>query len=149
GSEQPYEAPREAHGFEPQPMEESGEEERTPREGAEAFGDGRRRRRGRRGGRRRRGREGAPYESGPSYDIGPSHETGPSYETSPTYEPELGNAVADFDRPPAPHGYSEPMPSEPHAEAPHYQPMEREAPAPEAPRESAPMIEEQTPPAAE
>jgi len=106
GGEQPYEAaPRPERGaFAGQPDEGDGEDYGQPREaaGGEAYGDAaRRRRRGRRGGRRRRGREGEPFEPATSF------------------EPELDTAVADFDRPVAPHpAYAEPAADAPAADTP-------------------------------
>jgi ribonuclease E len=135
GGEQPYEAgPRPEQGaYAGQPEERGGEEENGfPREAArESYEEGerRRRRRGRRGGRRRRGREGEPFEAMPSF------------------EPELDSAVADFDRPPAPHRAYDDQPAAEQPPAPTQSPPEHaDTPAAEA---AASRAQPEPPPAAE
>jgi ribonuclease E len=127
GGEQPYEAaPRPEPAFAGQTDERGGEEPGYPREAAgEGYGDARRRRRGRRGGRRRRGREGEPFEAAPSF------------------EPELDSAVADVDRPSAPHpAYAEPVAQE------HPAPPELAAqPEPTPAQAEAPPAQPEPPPA--
>jgi ribonuclease E len=117
-------APRAEHGEFAARPEPHGEDHGRPREAAgeareiagEALGDPerRRRRRGRRGGRRRRGREGEVYSD------------------APAFEPELDNAVADFDRPPAAER-PEPVASEPAYAPPQPPPIQAEAPPAAAP----------------
>jgi ribonuclease E len=131
GGEQGYEAaPRPEHALAGQPDEGGGEEHGYPREAAgEGYGEARRRRRGRRGGRRRRGREGEPFEAAPSF------------------EPELDSAVADFDRPAAPHqpAYAEPVAEEHPAPPP--QPTHSETPQAPPAQAEAPPAQPEPPPA--